>query len=153
MNLDNRDYRSRKMKTYEQKKRMLLRDFRKMGETQMVVAALIMTITFAARFTIPGEYTKKDDMSILSRKMAFRVFVISDTLALIISGCTVIFYLASVLSRLKSARWYFAATISTGHHGNRHLPFTISRPLSHNSILRQRLQLVIFIIFLCKYYY
>lgn len=55
----------------------------------IVVAALIVTVTFAAGFTMPGGYIGSDSenqgMALLTSSIAFQVFIISDTLALLIS--------------------------------------------------------------------
>jgi hypothetical protein len=61
----------------------------KARESQLVVAALIATVTFAAAFTLPGGY--KNDQGpnkgtpILAKKTVFIVFVISDTISLMLS--------------------------------------------------------------------
>ncbi|KAI4963451.1 hypothetical protein ZWY2020_014077 [Hordeum vulgare] len=50
-----------------------------------LVAILITTITFAAAFTLPGGYSSVDGsegLPIMSRKVAFQAFLISDTLAM-----------------------------------------------------------------------
>lgn len=69
---------------------------KKKGETHMVVAALITTITFAARFTIPGGYDGDEGpnqgMTILTKKAAFQAFIISDTIALLFSTISLIMY-------------------------------------------------------------
>ncbi|KAM0867130.1 hypothetical protein ACQ4PT_042198 [Festuca glaucescens] len=50
-----------------------------------LVAILITTITFAAAFTLPGGYSSasgSEGLPIMSRKAAFKAFLISDTLAM-----------------------------------------------------------------------
>ncbi|VAI26002.1 unnamed protein product [Triticum turgidum subsp. durum] len=50
-----------------------------------LVAILITTITFAAAFTLPGGYSSVDGsegLPIMSQKVAFQAFLISDTLAM-----------------------------------------------------------------------
>ncbi|XP_062198202.1 ankyrin repeat-containing protein NPR4-like [Phragmites australis] len=50
-----------------------------------LVAILIATITFAAAFTLPGGYSSdagSEGVPIMSRKLAFQAFLISDTLAM-----------------------------------------------------------------------
>ncbi|KAM0860091.1 hypothetical protein ACQ4PT_046753 [Festuca glaucescens] len=50
-----------------------------------LVAILIATITFAAAFTLPGGYSNDagtEGLPIMSKKFAFHVFLISDTLAM-----------------------------------------------------------------------
>ena len=55
------------------------------GEAHLIVSALITTVTFAAGFTLPGGYNGDDGMAILTRKTAFRAFVVTDTIALVLS--------------------------------------------------------------------
>ncbi|KAL3364348.1 hypothetical protein AABB24_013214 [Solanum stoloniferum] len=59
--------------------------FLKSTQIQVVVATLIMTVTFAAGFTLPGGLDSDDGpntgMAILLKRAAFRAFVISDVLA------------------------------------------------------------------------
>ena len=50
----------------------------------MIVAALIATVTFAAGFTLPGCYRDKE--------ASFKAFVVSDTIAMILSVGAVWFY-------------------------------------------------------------
>ncbi|WMV39567.1 hypothetical protein MTR67_032957 [Solanum verrucosum] len=65
-----------------------------MKSTQMhvVVATLIMTVTFAAGFTLPGGLDSDDGMVILVKNAAFAAFVISDILAFTCSACAIIIY-------------------------------------------------------------
>ena len=51
----------------------------------MIVAALIATVTFAAGFTLPGGYNDNDGMTILTKKAAFKAFVVADTIAVTLS--------------------------------------------------------------------
>ena len=53
-------------------------------ETELVVAALIATVTFTAGFTVPGGFKSggvDEGMAALSKRTAFRVFLIANTLA------------------------------------------------------------------------
>lgn len=51
-----------------------------------ITAILISTVTFAAAFTMPGGFSSNDGpdegLPILSRKAAFKMFLISDTIAM-----------------------------------------------------------------------
>nr|XP_028953712.1 protein ACCELERATED CELL DEATH 6-like [Malus domestica] len=71
----------------------------KARETHLVVATLIATVTFAASFTMPGGYQSgggSDQGSpILSKNTAFKAFVITDTLAMALSSCSVLVLLYS----------------------------------------------------------
>ena len=63
-------------------------------ETVLVVAALIATVTFAAGFTLPGGYVSDkgplEGTAVLRKKTAFQAFMITDTIALILSSYVVI---------------------------------------------------------------
>ncbi|KAI8561124.1 hypothetical protein RHMOL_Rhmol04G0312800 [Rhododendron molle] len=63
----------------------------KLFQTIVIVAALIATITFAAAFTIPGGYDgnpgRDQGMAILARESAFKAFVITNTIAMLLLLC------------------------------------------------------------------
>ncbi|KAK6933369.1 Ankyrin repeat, partial [Dillenia turbinata] len=69
---------------------------KRVGDTHLIVAALIATVTFAAGFTVPGGYDGNEGpnqgMAILSKKTAFKAFVISDTIAMALSTTAVFIY-------------------------------------------------------------
>ncbi|KAI4369446.1 hypothetical protein MLD38_017883 [Melastoma candidum] len=68
----------------EQKRVLPLGERGKMLDIHLLVATLIATVTFAAAFTFPGGYQNNgpnEGMAVLASKLAFKVFVISDTLA------------------------------------------------------------------------
>ncbi|OMP02714.1 hypothetical protein COLO4_10876 [Corchorus olitorius] len=78
-------------------------------EAHLVVATLIATITFAAGFTLPGGYTTSDENdpklqghAILTKVLAFKAFVISDSIALMLSSCAVFFHLFMALQTNKT---------------------------------------------------
>ncbi|XP_060184719.1 ankyrin repeat-containing protein At5g02620-like [Lycium barbarum] len=86
--------------------------------THLLVATLIVTIAFAAGFTIPGGY--EDDFpnegtAILSRKTAFQAFVVADTLAMIFSTFAVILHFIASLKRgtMTYYRYMWAAIFIT----------------------------------------
>ncbi|KAJ9701390.1 hypothetical protein PVL29_006649 [Vitis rotundifolia] len=66
------------------------------GETHLIVAALVATVTFAAGFTLPGGYNENDGKAILAKKAAFKAFVVTDTFAMVfsVSATFVYFYMA-----------------------------------------------------------
>ncbi|KAM7466939.1 hypothetical protein LguiB_014501 [Lonicera macranthoides] len=71
-----------------------------MTDNHMVVAALIATVAFTAGFTMPGGYIQSggqyEGMAVLSAKsIAFRAFIISDTIALIFSTSALFIYFTS----------------------------------------------------------
>ena len=61
------------------------------SESHLVVAALIATVTFAAAFTLPGGYKSDNEdgrnrgTSILTKNAAFQAFVVSDSIAMVLS--------------------------------------------------------------------
>ncbi|KAJ0014625.1 hypothetical protein Pint_21255 [Pistacia integerrima] len=63
---------------------------------QLVVAALIATVTFTAAFTMPGGYHgekgQNEGTAILSGKSAFQAFIITDTIAMILSISAVVIH-------------------------------------------------------------
>ncbi|CDP16300.1 unnamed protein product [Coffea canephora] len=82
----------------------------KLAETYSIVATLIVTVTFAAGFTVPGGYNSDGPhkgMAVLGKKAAFIIFVISDFLAMIASIDAVLEHLKLV--RSKKYRFKLAA--------------------------------------------
>ncbi|PSS33806.1 Protein ACCELERATED CELL DEATH like [Actinidia chinensis var. chinensis] len=76
----------------------------KFGDNNMVVAALIATVNFAAGFTLPGGYDgnagPNQGMAVLVRKAAFKVFVISNTMAVTCSTSALfVFLIASFYAK------------------------------------------------------
>ena len=61
------------------------------GETHLIVAALVATVTFAAGFTLPGGYNDSG-MAILTKRAAFKAFIVTDTMAVILSVSAVFVY-------------------------------------------------------------
>ncbi|XP_042482226.1 protein ACCELERATED CELL DEATH 6-like [Macadamia integrifolia] len=62
-------------------------------DTLLVVSSLVLTITFAAGFTMPGGFSSDSidkGMSVFLRKSLFQVFVIFDTIAMYLSVIVVI---------------------------------------------------------------
>ncbi|KAF8391799.1 hypothetical protein HHK36_022033 [Tetracentron sinense] len=55
---------------------------KEISSNQMIVAALIATVTFAAAFQVPGGYNSNDGTATLAKKVAFQVFVVTDAIAL-----------------------------------------------------------------------
>ncbi|PSS33808.1 Protein ACCELERATED CELL DEATH like [Actinidia chinensis var. chinensis] len=69
----------------------------KIGNNNIIVTALIATVTFAAGFTLPGGYDgnagPNQGMAVLVRKAAFKAFVISNAMAVICSTSAVFVFL------------------------------------------------------------
>ncbi|KAM3345519.1 ankyrin repeat-containing protein ITN1-like [Capsicum galapagoense] len=69
----------------------------KSAQFHIVVATLLMTVTFAAGITLPGGFVSDSDshnqgMAILTRKTAFRAFVVSDAIAFTCSAVAIFIY-------------------------------------------------------------
>lgn len=67
-------------------------------QTDMVVATLIATVTFTAGFTVPGGFKSggvDEGMAALSKRTAFRVFLIANTLAFGLSITSVFIHFCS----------------------------------------------------------
>ncbi|KAH7548600.1 hypothetical protein JRO89_XS14G0177400 [Xanthoceras sorbifolium] len=73
----------------------------KAKSSHLIVATLIATVTFAAAFTLPGGYKseqgKNQGSAILSKNLAFQIFVTTNAMALVLSISAVfIYYIMSV---------------------------------------------------------
>ncbi|CAK9148318.1 unnamed protein product [Ilex paraguariensis] len=70
---------------------------KKTSDTNMIVVALIVTVTFATGFTMPGGYNQSGTtnpvprMTVLSRRSVFQAFMILDVITLLLS-CVAIFF-------------------------------------------------------------
>ncbi|XP_024018094.1 uncharacterized protein LOC21395448 [Morus notabilis] len=64
-----------------------------------VVGALIVTITFAAAFTVPGGNDQNMGFPIFRNKQLFKVFFISDAISLFASTTSVLMFLGILTSR------------------------------------------------------
>ncbi|XP_004289128.1 PREDICTED: ankyrin repeat-containing protein At5g02620-like [Fragaria vesca subsp. vesca] len=75
-------------------------EYSKIKDSNLLVATLIATVSFAAGFTMPGGYQsdKGSDQgfAILARSAAFQAFVITNTIAMTLSSCSVILHLYSI---------------------------------------------------------
>ncbi|KAF5441957.1 hypothetical protein F2P56_037086, partial [Juglans regia] len=70
----------------------------KAAQVHLVVAALITTVTFAAGITMPGGFIGGDDhphpgSAVLEKSTAFKAFIITNALALMLSSSAVFIYL------------------------------------------------------------
>ncbi|MCD7459337.1 hypothetical protein HAX54_040664 [Datura stramonium] len=73
------------------------------AQIHLVVATLIMTVTFTTGFTLPGGFDSDTDspnkgMAILLRRTAFRAFVVTDAIAFTSSAVAVFTYFAMAAS-------------------------------------------------------
>lgn len=81
-------------------------------ETNLVIAMLVATVTFAAAFTMPGGYNSQG-LATLSAKPAFKAFVIFDTIAFLFSVIAVTIRLDNSGSYRGQIRYMFVSIICT----------------------------------------
>ncbi|OMO71948.1 hypothetical protein CCACVL1_18010 [Corchorus capsularis] len=91
-----------------------------MASINLIVTTLIATVSFAAGFTMPGGYRSDgpdQGMAILSRKLAFRVFVITNALAFCLSSTSMfLHYCKSFVEKLDTiASYTYMTTLLTSH--------------------------------------
>ncbi|XP_041025784.1 protein ACCELERATED CELL DEATH 6-like, partial [Juglans microcarpa x Juglans regia] len=84
-----------RMKKWEKQKD---EDDGKAAQAHLVVAVLITAVTFAAGITMPGGFVGGDDhalsgMAVLRKSVAFKTFIITDTLSLMLSSSAVFLHL------------------------------------------------------------
>lgn len=89
-------------RSLKKKAEMMIAKSEEARDSNLVPAALVATVTFAAGFTLPGGYiSDKNDSekgtSILSRNSAFKAFIIADTIAMVLSMSSVFIYFIMVL--------------------------------------------------------
>ncbi|KAL0926690.1 hypothetical protein M5K25_002934 [Dendrobium thyrsiflorum] len=86
-----------------------LKQYITLANNLAIVAVLIATVTFAAAFTLPGGYNSDDNnqgqgVAILAKKVAFKVFLISNTIAMA-SSISVTCLLIFSGTRDRDIRW------------------------------------------------
>lgn len=64
----------------------------------MVVATLIVTITFAAAFTVPGGYDQPAGFPIFTSEPSFLLFIIADAVSLFSSSTSLLVFLSIITS-------------------------------------------------------
>ena len=71
---------------------------RKASDSHLLVAALFAAVSFAASFILPGGYSDSDGMAILSNRPAFKAFVVSDSMAVVLSLAVVLCHFYTALT-------------------------------------------------------
>lgn len=83
----------------------IIDEFKRGKGPHLLAATLIATVTFAACFTMPGGYINEmgpeQGQAILRRSSAFGAFLISNTIALMLSSFSVVAHLAAPLYQDK----------------------------------------------------
>ncbi|XP_040992638.1 ankyrin repeat-containing protein ITN1-like [Juglans microcarpa x Juglans regia] len=69
-----------------------------------VIGALIMTIMFAAAFTIPGGNNQDTGFPIFLNRKLFKIFIITDSVSLFSSSISVLMFLGILTSRTYEAK-------------------------------------------------
>ncbi|KAL5713770.1 hypothetical protein ACHQM5_015818 [Ranunculus cassubicifolius] len=88
LNAINFDYDKRKAGVYGLTERKNEREVKEQTDLDLLVGALITTVSFAAGVTVPGGFINDgsfEGTAILATKTSFKVFAISNTLALLLS--------------------------------------------------------------------
>jgi hypothetical protein len=67
--------------------------------TYITVASLILTVMFAAAFTIPGGNNQQTGMPIYFDKKIFNMFLIADMVSIFVSASCVLFFIEILTSR------------------------------------------------------
>ncbi|GLT26491.1 hypothetical protein SLA2020_015530 [Shorea laevis] len=70
-----------------------------LANSYIIVGALIVTIMFAAAFTLPGGNDQNKGFPIFKNKSAFLVYIISDAISLFAAAASVIIFLGFLTSR------------------------------------------------------
>ncbi|WOG90700.1 hypothetical protein DCAR_0309944 [Daucus carota subsp. sativus] len=97
--------RSRKEAKFKRAKKRVMKEelevYRTRTNTQIIVTALITTVTFTVGFTLPGGYHQsgEDDqgLAVLSKKSLFTAFMVTDAVALLLSTSSLFLYFISTM--------------------------------------------------------
>ncbi|CAN6541411.1 unnamed protein product [Malus baccata var. baccata] len=92
-----------------QRNKVMGESLQKAKETHLVVATLIATVTFAAGFTMPGGYQSEKGPD---QNAAFKAFVLTDTLAMAMSSCSVLVLLYSSIHTKRNYKGTFQLAVS-----------------------------------------
>ncbi|KAI7981776.1 Ankyrin repeat-containing protein NPR4 [Camellia lanceoleosa] len=84
-----RENRGKEEPKFRERRKVLVEENNRRAQTHLIVATLIATVTFAVGFTMPGRYDSnqgpEQGMPVLLRAVAFKAFVITNTIAMICS--------------------------------------------------------------------
>ncbi|KAM3236443.1 hypothetical protein P3L10_016480 [Capsicum annuum] len=101
----------------------IVENIMKTAEMHLVVATLLMTVTFTAGFTLPGGFDSDTDshnkgMAILIKKAVFRAFFVTNAIAFVCSSAAVFTYFSMETNTISSekefsliVRLYMVATM------------------------------------------
>ncbi|KAL5198130.1 hypothetical protein ABZP36_001642 [Zizania latifolia] len=88
-------------------------------ETYTVVASLIATVTFAATFTMPGGYNQISGTAIHADRTAFKIFVLSNTVAMcssvVVVFCFIWAWRDPLKFKLRPLTWGHRLTVVACH--------------------------------------
>ncbi|XP_065863170.1 uncharacterized protein [Euphorbia lathyris] len=93
------------------KEAKVVAEFEKSKDSFLVVSGLVATVTFAAAFTLPGGY-KTDEQgveqgtAILTKNASFDAFVISDSIAMVLSTASVFIHFIVMLLGYQEKYWW-----------------------------------------------
>ncbi|XP_025012755.2 protein ACCELERATED CELL DEATH 6 [Ricinus communis] len=93
------------------KEAKVLAEFERAKDSFLVVSGLVATVTFAAAFTLPGGYRSDENdprqgTAILSKSSAFEAFIITDTIAMVLSTCSVFIHFIVMLLGYQEKYWW-----------------------------------------------
>ncbi|TKW07232.1 hypothetical protein SEVIR_7G294500v4 [Setaria viridis] len=71
-------------------------DFRERLGIQVILASLVATVSFAATVTMPGGYSQTEGTAIHSHRAAFKIFLVSNTIAMSSSSVVLLCFLYPV---------------------------------------------------------
>lgn len=74
-----------------------LKEYKKVINSHMIVAALITTVALTAVFSMPGGFDDKQGSAVL-RNTAFKTFLVADAVALLFSMSSLFLYFVTTLS-------------------------------------------------------